>query len=134
TVPLLVLVVTAGVAAGGWLGGRGMAWSGPILALASLLLAVGAGSGRPAGLVAVAMAFGAFQWAIVAADLRLQERISDGARATLTSVAGFGTEAVAVLTFAAYGLGSAHLGAGPLFALAAVPYAIVATAMWRNRD
>lgn len=134
TVPLLVLVVTAGVAAGGWLGGRGTAWAGPVLALASLLLAVGAGSGRPAGLAAVAVAFGAFQWAIVAADLKLQERISDGARATLTSVAGFGTEVVAVLTFAAYGLGSSHLGAGPLFALAAAPYAIVAAAMWRRRD
>jgi MFS family permease len=134
TVPLLVLLVTAGIAAGGWLGGRGTARAGPVLALASALLALGAGSGRPAGLVAVAVAFGAFQWAIVAADLKLQERVSDGARATLTSVAGFGTEVVAVLTFAGYGLGSSRLGAGPLFALAAVPYAIVAIALWRSRD
>ncbi|WP_349498005.1 MFS transporter [Actinoallomurus iriomotensis] len=134
TVPLLVLVVTAGVAAGGWLGGRGTTWVGPVLAAASSLLAVGAWSGRPAGLVAVAVAFGAFQWAIVAADLRLQEQISDGARATITSVAGFGTEVVAVLTFVGYGLGSSRLAAGPLFALAAVPYAIVALILWRSRE
>ncbi|WP_345469508.1 MFS transporter [Actinoallomurus oryzae] len=133
-VPLLVLIVTAGITAGGWLGGRGTVRAGPVLAVAAALLAVGSGSGRPVGLVAVAVAFGAFQWAIVAADLRLQERVSDGARATLTSVAGFGTEIVAVLTFAGYGLGSSRLGAGPLFALAAAPYVFVAIAMWRSRE
>jgi hypothetical protein len=92
-------------------------------------LAAGALIGRPAGLVLVAVAFGVFQWAMVAADLRLQERISDRSRATLTSMAGFGTEVVAVLTFAGYALGSSWMGPGALFALAAVPYAVIALVM-----
>jgi MFS family permease len=132
TLPLLVLLVTAGVTAGGWLGGRGTRWAAPALAVGAACLAAGAGSGRPAGLVAVAVAFGVFQWAMVAADLRLQERISDRARATITSMAGFGVEVVAVLTFAGYALGSSWVGPGPLFALAAVPYAIIALVMWRT--
>jgi hypothetical protein len=44
-------------------------------------------------------------------------------------MAGFGTEVVAVLTFAGYALGSSWMGPGPLFALAAVPYAVIALAM-----
>jgi MFS family permease len=132
TLPLLVLLVTVGVAAGGWLGGRGTRWAAPALAAGALCLAAGAGSGRPAGLVAVAVAFGVFQWAMVAADLRLQERIAGRARATITSMAGFGVEVVAVLTFAGYALGSSWLGPGPLFALAAVPYAVIALVMWRT--
>ena len=82
-------------------------------------------------MVPVAVAFGVFQWAMVAADLRLQERITDRARATITSISGFGVEVVAVLTFAGYALGSSWLGPGPLFALAAVPYAVIALTMWR---
>ena len=132
TLPLLVLLVTAGVAAGGWFGGRGTRWAAPVLVVGALCLAAGAGSGRPAGLVAVAVAFGVFQWTMVAADLRLQERISDRARATITSMSGFGVEVVAVLTFAGYALGSSWTGPGPLFALAAVPYAVVALVMWRT--
>lgn len=132
TLPLLVLLVTAGVAAGGWFGGRGRRWAAPALAVGAVCLAAGAGSGRPGGLVAVAVAFGVFQWAMVAADLRLQERISDRVRATITSMAGFGVEVVAVLTFAGYALGSSWVGPGPLFALAAVPYAVIALVMWRT--
>ncbi|MDN3359338.1 MFS transporter [Actinomadura sp. DC4] len=129
TLPLLVLLITVGVAAGGWLGGRGARWAGPALAVGAVCLAAGAVSGRPAGLVAVAVAFGVFQWAMVAADLRLQERIEGRARATITSMAGFGVEVVAVLTFAGYALGSAWAGPGVLFAFAAVPYAVIALVM-----
>jgi predicted MFS family arabinose efflux permease len=131
TVPLLELVVMVGVTLGGWLAGRGTRWAAPALAAAAGCLAVGAASGRPVGLVLVAVAFGIFQWAIVAAEARLQERIADRARATVTSMAGFGAEVVAVLTFAAYALGSTWATPGPLFALAAVPYLIVALALWK---
>jgi hypothetical protein len=68
-------------------------------------LAVGAWSGRPVGLVPVAFAFGILRWAIVGADVRLQEGITDRARATVTSMAGFGAEVVAVLAFAGYAPG-----------------------------
>ncbi|MGH3379033.1 MAG: MFS transporter [Actinoallomurus sp.] len=131
TLPLLVLVVTVGVTIGGWLGGRGTRWAAPLLAVGAACLAAGAGSGGPLGMVPVAVAFGVFQWAMVAADLRLQERITDRARATITSISGFGIEVVAVLTFVGYALGSSWLGPGPLFALAAIPYAVIALIMWR---
>jgi len=132
-VPVLVLLVTAGVTAGGLLAGRGQGRAGPLLALAAGCLAAGAVSGRPAGMALVAVAFGIFQWAIAAADARLQGRIADGSRATVTSMAGLGTEVVAVVIFAGYAAGSRWSGPGPLFALAAVPYVVVAAALWRPR-
>jgi MFS family permease len=132
TVPLFVLLVTVGVAAGSWLGGRGASRAAPVLAAGAVCLAAGAGSGRPLGFPAVAVAFGVFQWAMVAADIRLQDQISDRARATITSMAGFGVEIVAVLTFAAYALGSSWVAPGALFALAAVPYSLISLVMWRT--
>jgi Major Facilitator Superfamily len=131
-VPLLVLLVTAGLTVGGWLAGRGIRWTAPVLAIAAGCLAVGAGSGRPAGMAFVAVAFGIIEWATAAADARLQENIADEARATITSIAGLGTEVVAVLIFVAYAVGSGWVGPGPLFALAAVPYLGVAVALWRG--
>ncbi|TDQ53311.1 MFS transporter [Actinorugispora endophytica] len=126
TVPLLVLLVAVGNVAGGWLAGRGTRWTAPALAAAALCLAVGAGSGHPAGMVLVAVAFGVFEWSGAAADARLQARVADRARATVTSMAGFGSEVVAVLTYAAYALGSVWTSPGPLFAVAAVPYLVMA--------
>jgi len=131
TVPLLGLVISIGVVVGGWFAGRGTRWTPLALALAAVSMAVGAASGHPAGIVLVAVAFGVFQWAIAAADARLQESIDDRARATVTSIAGFGIEVVAVLTFAGYALGSRWTGPGPLFVVAAVPYLVVAVALRR---
>ncbi|MFC4591279.1 MFS transporter [Sphaerisporangium corydalis] len=130
TVPLLVLLVTIGSAIGGWLAGRGTRWAAPVLAAAAVLLAVGAVGGSPWGMTLVAAAYGAFQWAMTAAETRLQERITDAARATVTSMAGFGTDVAAVLIYAAYGLASERAGPGPLFGLAAVPYLGIALALW----
>jgi hypothetical protein len=132
-VPLLVLLVTAGTTIGGLFAGRGMRWAALALAVAAGALAAGAASERPAGLVLVAVAFGIFQWAMVAAETRLQDQIADQARATVISMAGFGAEVVAVLTFAAYALGSNWAAAGPLFVLAAIPYLIMALAMSLGR-
>ncbi|MEU8342731.1 MFS transporter [Spirillospora sp. NPDC048832] len=126
SVPLLVLVVTVGDAVGGWLAGRGVRWLAPVLVVGAVCLAAGSLSGRAGGLVLVAVGFGVFRWAMAAADARLQERIGDGARATVTSVAGFGAETVAVLVFAGWALGSRWAGAGVLMGAAAVPYAVVA--------
>ncbi|WP_396450920.1 MFS transporter [Actinomadura sp.] len=130
SVPLLVLVVTVGDAVGGWLAGRRAGWLAPVLVVGAVCLAAGSLSGRPAGLVGVAAAFGVFRWAMAAADARLQARIGDGARATVTSVAGFGAETVAVLAFAGWALGSRWAGAGALMGAAAVPYAVVALVLW----
>lgn len=128
-VPLLVLLVSAGAAVGGWCAGRGTRRLAPVLAAGACCLAAGAAGGHPAGMVLVAAAFGVFEWAVVAADARLQERVRDRSRATVTSIAGFGSEVVSVLVFVGYALGSARLEPGPLLALAAVPYLAVALAL-----
>ena len=128
--PLLVGLVTAGYAVGGWFAGRGTRWMAPWLVVGAGCLAAGALSGSPAGLALVAVAYGVFQWAMAAADARLQEHITDQARATVTSVAGLGTEIFGVAVFAGYALGSTWAGPGPLFALAAVPYLIIAVVLW----
>ncbi|GAA0371284.1 MFS transporter [Actinoallomurus spadix] len=124
--PFFVLLVTAGMTAGGWLAGRGTRWTVPILMVAAGCLALGAASGRAAGMVLVALAFCAFEWATSNADARLQDQIGDESRATVTSVAGFGTDVVGVVIYAAYALGSTWAGPGPLFAVAAVPLLLVA--------
>ncbi|WP_248959724.1 MFS transporter [Sphaerisporangium perillae] len=131
-VPLLVLLVTAGTTLGGWFAGRGTRWAAPALALAAGCLAAGALDGRPAAMILVAVAYGIFQWAMTAAEARLQDRIADRARATVTSMAGFGADAVTVPVYAAYGLGSTRLGPGPLYALAAILYLLIALALWRG--
>jgi predicted MFS family arabinose efflux permease len=125
-VPLLVLVVSVGETAGGWLAGRGVRWLNPLLVVAGVCLAAGGLWGRPAGMALVAVAFGVVQWAIVAVETTVQERISDGSRATVMSLAGLGSEVAAVLVYAAYALGSAWAGPGTLFAVAALPYLGVA--------
>ncbi|MFD3455246.1 MFS transporter [Streptomyces sp. NPDC058691] len=131
-VPLLVLLVTAGATAGGWLAGRGMRWAPAAPAAAALCLAAGAGtaSGHPAGLVAVAVAFGVFDWAGAAADARLQELLGDRTRATVTSLAGLGSEAAALLLFGFWALGSRWAGPAPLFALAGLPFLVAALFLW----
>nr|WP_034517293.1 MFS transporter [Actinomadura rifamycini] len=135
-VPLLVLVVTVGDAVGGWSAGRGVGRLPVVLGVGAVCLAAGSLGGSPAGLVLVAVAFGVFRWAMAAADARLQERISDGARATVTSLAGFGSEVVAVLAFAGWALGSRWADAGVLLGAAAVPYSVVAVVLgvcgWRR--
>lgn len=132
-VPLLVLLVTAGATAGGWLAGRGMRWAPAAPAAAGLCLAAGAGTsgGHPAGLVAVAVAFGVFDWAGAAADARLQELLGDRTRATVTSLAGLGSEAAGLLLFGFWALGSHWAGPGPLFAVAGLPFLAGALLLWR---
>lgn len=124
-VPPLMLLVTAGVAVGGWCAGRGDRLLAPALAVGASALAAGAVGGPP-GAVLLAVAFGVFQWAMITCDARLQEAVTDRARATLTSVAGFGAEVVSVLLCAGYALGSQLWAHSTLFVLAAVPYLLIA--------
>ncbi|MQA97726.1 MAG: MFS transporter [Streptosporangiales bacterium] len=129
-VPLLLLVVSAGSAVGGWLAGRGTRFLVPVIFTGGVSLAAGAliaDALHPSGMVLVAVTFGIFSWANAAADAALQDSVGDDARATVTSVAGFGIEVVAVLIFAGYAFGSTWLSPGPLFAIAAIPYVLIAT-------
>ncbi|MDK1475253.1 MFS transporter [Streptomyces sp. 549] len=132
TVPLLVLLVTGGCVVGGWLAGRGARYAPLVLAAGACCLAAGALPGHPAGLALVAVAFGVFQWTMALADARLQSAVSDRARATVTSMAGFGSEVVAVLVFASYALGSLSAGPALIFAVAAVPYLLIAVSDFRQ--
>ncbi len=133
-VPLLVLLVSAGTTLGGWFTGRGTRRLAPVLAIAAGCLAAGAASGRPSGFVLVAAAFGIFQWAMAAADARLQDRLSDSTRAAVTSMAGFGAEVVAVLIYAAYALGSIWAEPWLIFTVSAVPFLVTALVLRRARE
>ncbi|WP_436851273.1 MFS transporter [Streptomyces asoensis] len=136
-VPYLLMVIWAGVTAGSLVSGRaerlGPTGLAALLAGAALALAAGALTGAPAGIALVALGFGGFQAATVLADVRLQQRIGDGARATLTSVAGLGTELVTIAVYGVYGVLGARFPHGTVFALCAVPYLITALAVARGR-
>ncbi|MEU1391446.1 MULTISPECIES: MFS transporter [unclassified Nonomuraea] len=135
-VPLLVLAVWVGAAAGGLLAGPARRLSersfALVLALAALAMAAGALVPHPGGFLLVAGAFGAFQMAGVVADTRLQERVSGGQRATVTSVAGLGTNVVTLAVYTAYGAGSPFLSHGTTFALLVLPYVVIA--LWLAQE
>ncbi|MFI7419104.1 MFS transporter [Nonomuraea sp. NPDC049684] len=135
-VPLLVLAVWVGAAAGGLLAGPARRLSersfALVLALAALAMAAGALVPHPAGFLLVAGSFGAFQMAGVVADTRLQERVSGGQRATVTSMAGLGTNVVTLAVYTAYGAGSPFLSHGTTFALLVLPYVVIA--LWLARE
>ncbi|MGW7418903.1 MFS transporter [Streptomyces sp. NPDC054813] len=129
-VPLLLLLPWAAMAAGGFAGGR-MAGAGDRL-LAVLLgaggaaLAAGALTGRPAGFLGIAAFYWVLRLAQIVADARLQHAISGPARATVTSIAGLGTQAVALAVFLLLGVASRWASAAVLVALTAVPVALAA--------
>ncbi|MET7880568.1 MFS transporter [Micromonospora profundi] len=136
-VPLLLLLLWAGVTVGGLLapagerlGTRGYA---ALLALVAVALAGGALTGHPAGFVLIAVAFGAAQLATVLADARLQARITGTSRATVTSLAGMATDALIIVTYAGYGLLATAAGNAVAFALTAGAYLVVALVLVTRR-
>ncbi|GGT19880.1 MFS transporter [Streptomyces chromofuscus] len=129
--PYALLLVWAGATAGSLLAGPGerlgAAGFAGLLAGSALALAAGALARAPAGLLLVAVAFGGFQLATVLADARFQRRIDDGARATVTSIAGLGTELATVAVFGAYAAIGSRTGHSTAFAVFAAPYLVTAT-------
>jgi hypothetical protein len=75
---------------------------------------------HPAGVAAVAAFYGGYRAVLVVVDARLQERIASRSRATVTSVAGLGTELATFGVYAAWAAGGAPLlaAAGLLIAVA----------------
>lgn len=132
-VPLLGLLVYAGVALGGVLAGRasllGRAPFAALLLAAAAALAAGALTRSVAGFALVAVAFAAFQALTIAADARLQDAMDGGARSTVTSLAGLATEVAVIAVFATYALGSAAASHAALFAAFAALYGAVALAV-----
>jgi hypothetical protein len=66
-------------------------------------------AGHPAGVVAVALFYGAYRTVLVVVDARLQERIDSRSRATVTSVAGVGTDLATFGVYAAWAIGAVPL-------------------------
>jgi predicted MFS family arabinose efflux permease len=134
-IPLYLLVIWAGVAVGGLFAGRAARmptrWFAVLLVVAAALMAFGALTGHPAGIVGVAAAFGVFQAASVAADTRLQNSITGPARATVTSLAGMSADVATIGVYASYGVLAAAAGHSGAFALLALPY--LAIAAWLVR-
>ncbi|AWW40622.1 MULTISPECIES: MFS transporter [Streptomyces] len=128
--PYVLLLIWAGATVGSLLAGPGerlgRAGFAGLLAGSGLALAVGASAGTPAGLGLVAVAFGGFQLAGVLADARLQRRIDDTGRATLTSVAGLGTETATIAVFGGYSAVASASAHGTAFAVFALPYLVTA--------
>ncbi|MFI9771435.1 MFS transporter [Streptomyces sp. NPDC052415] len=127
-VPYALLLIWAAVTAVSLLAGpaerlgtTGFTW---LIAASAVALALGALTRTPAGLALIAVAFAGFQLATVLADVRLQHRIEEGGRATLTSVAGLGTELLTVLVYGAYAVAGDHASHGAVFALFALPYLV----------
>ncbi|MFF7771874.1 MFS transporter [Streptomyces massasporeus] len=137
TVPYLVMLIWAGVTLGSLLTGPaerlGTTGLAVLLAGAALALAVGALARSLAGVVLVSLAFAGFQLAEVLADVRLQHRIDESRRATLTSVASLGTELATVATFGVYALLGTDMAHSTVFAVLAIPYLVTALALARAR-
>ncbi|MEH0844927.1 MFS transporter [Micromonospora sp. CPCC 205711] len=132
TVPLLLLLISAGVTLGGLLApagerlvSRGYA---VLLGAAALALAVGAGLRHPVGFALLGVAFCALQLATVLADARLQARITGPGRATVTSVAGMATGLAIIAVYGGYALVAGAAGNAVAFVAAAVPY--LGLALW----
>ncbi|GAB2486631.1 hypothetical protein GCM10027187_62680 [Streptosporangium sandarakinum] len=138
TVPLLVLLVSAGVAAGGFLAAAGSRLTSRglavLLAVGAVALGAGAAAGNALGFFAIAAAFCVFQTATVLADVRLQNTIAGPARATVTSVAGLATDVASLGVYGGYAAASAVAGHGVIFALSAVPYLLIALFLASRRD
>jgi hypothetical protein len=132
-VPMLVLVVSAGVTLGSLAAGRAERLSprvfAALLALGTVVMGVGALLGTPFAFVLVAAGFGVFQLSSVLADAKLQDRITGPSRATVTSLAGLGMSVATAGVYGAYGVLSADLDHGAVFTLLAMPYLAVAAVM-----
>ena len=108
-VPFALLGIPVAGAVGAALGGTATRLPSSRLALllgaGLVLLGAAALLGQPAGVAAVAAFYGIYRMVLVVADVRLQERISGPARATVTSVAALGSGLAVVVLFGAWAVG-----------------------------
>jgi hypothetical protein len=129
-VPLLVLLPSLGTVLGALAAERYATAHRNGLALVIGAGAVGVGAGaalaHPAGFLLVAIGYGLVQLALVVAEIRLQDTIEGPARATVTSVYGFGAEVIAVLMYATYGVGSVALDPPAMLAVLALAPLVIA--------
>ena len=137
TIPFVVLVVWIFITLGGLLAGPASRLPVRVLAallgLAAFVIAAGALLDGLPGWVLIGAGFGVCQTASVVADARLQERITGRGRATVTSLAGLGTDAFTGVSYLLYAAVFALTGHALAFALFASPYLVVALVLGRSR-
>ena len=129
-VALLTAVTAAAQAAGGVLAGPAAGLSARTLGLltAGSAALIGAGSAlslAPA-VVGISLGYGVLQLVLVVTEARMQDSITGPARATVTSVAGLGSEALAMALYAGFALGSVWFGYAALVTLFALAPFVVA--------
>jgi MFS family permease len=109
TIPAAVVATAVTGAAGAALGGVAATWGRWRLAATTAAavgaLAVAVALAVPLGMILVSVFYGGHRLVLVVLEVRLQERITGPARATVTSVSGFATEVVGLLVFGAWAVG-----------------------------
>lgn len=135
--PLVSLGIPLAGAAGAALAGRAGARSSRAMAVlvgasAAILAAAGV-LHHPAAVLLLVAFYGLYRLALVLAEARLQDRIGSSARATVTSVAGLGSEFAALGLYAGWAAGGALLVAA-LLALVAVALPRVSHDVKRRYD
>lgn len=114
----IVLGGMVGAALAGRVAGLRTGWLAALLA-ASMLLFAGAGLvGQPVAIVGVALFYGGYRAVLAVTDARLQDRIDPASRATVTSVAGMGSDVATIGLYALWALGGITAVAGLGLALA----------------
>jgi MFS family permease len=116
----IVLAGVMGATFAGRAGRLGSVTLAVALGAAMLLFGAAGFADRPAGIAALAVFYGAYRCVLVVVDARLQERIESRSRATVTSVAGIGTDIATFGVYAAWAVGTIPLVAalGVLIAVA----------------
>lgn len=108
-VPIVLLAVPLVGALGAWLGGRAGRVSvtrlAVLLTVGALLLAAVEQIAHPAGVAVIAVFYGIYQAVRVISEARLQELIPSTHRASITSVAGVGSEVATLAVYGAWALG-----------------------------
>jgi MFS family permease len=110
-------------AAGASLAGR-LPFRGWVLFASGVVLIVAAVLAVPAAIVLLGLFYGLYRFVLVHIETELQHRIESESRATVTSVAGLGSEFVSFAIFGLWVLGSA-------FAIGALVL-VVALVIWRR--
>ncbi|WP_308257439.1 MFS transporter [Pseudonocardia lacus] len=119
----IVLAGVLGASAAGLVNRLGAGALGALLAVAMLLFGAAGLLAQPVvGVAATAAFYGIYRAVVVVCDARLQDRIASHSRATVTSVAGLGTDVVSFAIYAAWVVGEVPaLAALGLLVAAALP-------------
>ena len=129
-VALLTAVTAAAQAVGGALAGAAAGLSartlGWVTAAAAVLIGAGAALSLAPAVIGISLGYGALQLVLVVTEARMQDSIAGPARATVTSVAGLGSEVLAMALYAGFALGSVAFGYAALVTLFALAPFLVA--------